>query len=620
MDNLSRSAQPVELDLASHKGRTPLELLGRTAFPPIGDLPYLLTLPGYGFYWFRLGLDIELPLRHEERVPLAELPVLVMPDGWQTFSSTATDPRDVRRLMAERTTAQLLRDVLPTYIASQRWFAAKGTAIERVTVLEQGEWNTDLGSWLLMVLEVHCTGVATQGYFLPLAVAWDERGAEGRLSALRPWTVARVRRQARMGILFDAFADEAFIRALVAMSAKPLELPFGSGRLRFVPTSAYQSLAGEALGAHVQLPRVEQNNPSAMLGGKLFVKGYRPLHLGVNAALEMGRFLTEVSPFPHIAPVAGALEYRHAEGHTRSLALVQGYVENEGDAWSYTLAYLERFLGGCLSEHRESCGPVGEGSHHVYLTLIRTVGRRTAGLHQALARATGDPAFDPEPVRPEDVAAWLSRVGQDVGMTLDRLERQTPVLPTTLQAAAERLAGLREMILSRLLTLNFVGLEAAKTRCHGDLHLGQVLLAGDDVVFVGFEGDPARPLAERRSKHSPLRDVAGMLRSFDYAASSALNRGTQERPSEADTLRAFAQGWRHEVSEAFLESYRAEAAGCATFPRDPTHARDLIQLFTLEKAFYEIRYEMDHRPDWIALPLEGVLEMLEHQRLDRRSL
>ncbi|MCA1851445.1 MAG: hypothetical protein LC647_03350, partial [Beggiatoa sp.] len=311
-------------------------------------------------------------------------------------------------------------------------------------------------------------------------------------------------------------------------------------------------------------------------------------------------------------------------GHIRSLALVQGYVENEGDAWSYTLAYLERFLGGCYGDDRESGGPtpknVGEGLHHIYLTLIRNLGRRTAGLHQALARATGDPAFDPEPVRPEDVTAWLSRIGRDIGMTLDRLERQIPVLPTTLQAAAERLAGLREMLLGRLQTLDFVGLEAAKTRYHGDFHLGQVLLAGDDVVFVGFEGEAGRPLAERRSKHSPLRDVAGMLRSFDYVAATALNRCAQERPSEADTLRAFAEGWRHEVSEAFLESYQAEALGSASFPRDPTHARDLIQLFTLEKAFYELRYEMDHRPDWIALPLEGLLEMLAHQLVDRRSL
>ncbi len=621
VDNLSRSAQPVELDLASHKGRTPLELLGRTAFPPIGDLPYLLTLPGYGFYWFRLGPDTELPLRHEERGPLAELPVLVMLDGWQTFSATATDPRDVRRLMAVRTTAQLLRDVLPAYIASQRWFAAKGAAIERVTVLEQGEWKTDLGSWLLLVLEVHGTGVA--GYFLPLAVAWDERGAEERLSALRPWTVARVRRQARMGILFDAFGDQAFIKALVAAMAKPHALPFGSGHLQFFPTSAYQSLAGEALGAHVELPRVEQSNSSAVLGGKLFVKGYRRLHVGINAEVEMGRFLTEAMPFPHIASVAGALEYRHAEGHTHSLALVQGYVENQGDAWSYTLAYLERFLGGCSSEHRESCGPTpkngGEGSHPVYLTLVRTLGRRTAGLHQTLVRATGDPAFDPDPVRPEDVAAWLSRVQQDVHVTLDRLERQTPVLPTTLQAAAERLVGLREMLLSRLSALSLDRLEAAKTRYHGDLHLGQVLLAGDDVVFVDFEGEPARPLAERRNKHSPLRDVAGMLRSFDYAAAEALTLRTRERPDDSVVLRDLTDTWRREVSEAYWESYRSEAGGCASFPRDPAHAQDLIKLFTLEKALYELRYEMDHRPDWIALPLEALLGLLEHHLVERRE-
>ena len=243
--NLSRTAQPVELDLSEFKTRVPVELLGRTSFPPIGELPYLLTLKGYGYYGFRLATDVEVPYWHEERLARRELPVLVMTEGWLTFSGGRAGAGSVKRAMATRTQSQLQREVLAPYLTSKRWFAAKGRDIQRIDILEQGEWNSPDGSWLMALLDVHCEGIEPQTYFLPLAIAWEDDTAEDKLQALAPWTLAKVRQKARVGILYGAFGDDRFCRALVHGMQSGLTLPLGHGKAQFrarapSPTSPQQ--------------------------------------------------------------------------------------------------------------------------------------------------------------------------------------------------------------------------------------------------------------------------------------------------------------------------------------------------------------------------------------------
>jgi len=610
--NLSRTAQPVELDLSAYKGCVPVELMGRSSFPPIGELPYLLTLKGYGYYGFRLATDAEVPYWHEEHLIRSELPVLVMVEGWRTFAGSKDGASAVREAIASKTRTQLQQEVLAPYLTSKRWFAAKGHAIERIELIEQGEWDSEGGHWLLTLIEVHCANIEPQWYFLPLAIAWDDGGSAERLQSLAPFTLAKVRQKARVGILYGAFGDDRFCRALVRGIADGLTLPFGKGNAEFRATRAYAALA-DGIDAPVRHPALEQSNTAVYFGDRLFLKGYRRLQPGTNPELEVGRFLTEKEPFCNIVPVAGAIEYRRPDGQVMTLALLQGYVDNQGTGWNFTVDYLERFFDEHLSNSSKPAGEENGGVHAFYLTLMDTLGRRTAELHQAFARQTGDAAFDPEPIQAGDLTAWLEQIEHDITATCARLEQRCDSFPENLRDACTQLLSRRAALLEMVRRQPLPHISASKTRHHGDYHLGQVLLAQNDFIITDFEGEPSRKMEERSAKLSPLRDLAGMLRSFGYAAAVAVSHATTERPGDRASLGPLAQAWVNVASTAFLNGYRANIAGCSSWPADPDHADWLMEIFQIEKALYELRYELDNRPEWLSIPLYGLLRFITPQ-------
>ncbi len=601
--NLARSAQPVELDLAAYQGRVPVEMLGRTSFPPIGDLPYFLTLPGYGFYWFRLAEEAEAPPWHKDLLPSRELPVMVLFAGWRSFFPEQMEP--ARRAMAEKLRRALEREILPGFIAGQRWFAAKGEHIERVEVREYVHWSKDRDHGLLTRVDVHLAGLAQQSYFLPLAIAWE---TEEQGPAVAPYVLAKVRQQARIGMLCDALADPVFCEALVVAMGQNVELPWGQGRLRFTCTAAYGMLARETALREIRLPAMAGTNTTAILGERLFLKVYRRLQSGTSMELEIGRFLTEVSPFANVAPLVGAVEYQDADGKSYTLGLLQGAVANQGDAWTYTLDYLERYLEGARLQAPETGAAQVEEVHGPYLLMMRTLGRRTGELHQAFAKPSGDSAFDPEPIERPHVRAWGARVRADLLATLKLLRRHRALIPESLHAECGSLFEARKRLAAHLATLARSVPKAVKTRYHGDYHLGQVLLAENDFIIVDFEGEPARPVQERRAKHSPLRDVAGMLRSFDYAAQAVLKRLAVDDGEDAG-LGRLVEAWERSAKDAFLAGYKAGIEGCPSYPNVPADAHALLDLFTLEKALYELRYELENRPEWIDIPLRGLIRV-----------
>ena len=603
--NLSRSAQPVELDLAVFKGRVPVELLGRTPFPPIDELPYQMTLNGYGKLAFRLATDVEVPYWHEERVLAPELPVLVLTEGWLTFSGGRSAATTVRRAIAAATSDQLQNKVLGPYLNNTRWFAGKGHAISRIELKVQGELTTENGSWLLTVIEVHGDDRPPQLYFLPLAIAWENANSDEKILSLMPWALARVRQKERTGLLYGAFSDDRFCRALLAAIRQNLTLPFGKGRIEF---RAFQALADQACDADapVHHPALEQSNTAVYFGDQLFLKAYRRLQTGTNPEVEIGRFLTEQSPFAHSVPVVGAIEFCRDDGQTQTLAILQTYVDNQGSLWNFAVDYLERFLADQAGEP-----PLVVASPHAYfLELMSLLGQRTAELHLAFARSTGNPAFEPEPITADDLAAWSAQLRDEAVATLDALEKRRGALGDELRAAADRLLALRQVLLDRISPAALAAIVAAKMRYHGDYHLGQVLRVGEDFVITDFEGEPARTLEERSQKHSPLRDVAGMLRSFSYVASVAANHATLERPADRRRLGPLVRNWEQQTSEAFRQGYREAIAECPAWPAVPGAADRLIEFFVVEKALYELRYEMNNRPDWLSIPLFSLLRLV----------
>ncbi|UCE32910.1 MAG: maltose alpha-D-glucosyltransferase, partial [Burkholderiales bacterium] len=481
--NLSRSAQPVELNLARFRGRVPVEMLGRTSFPPIGELPYLLTLPAHGFYWFRLAQDVPEPAWHEEWLPREDLPLLVLFDGWTSLFRDRVVPWRIR--MAEKTREQFEHEVLPRFLEHQRWFAGKGEALDRVELTEYAILEDTDRSWMAALLEVAgAAGPST--YFVPMSLVWGDP-EDAAVRALGPAIMAKVRQQGEVGVLADAVADESFCRTVVRSIRDGHEMMFSEGVARFVPGRAFAEIAGDDIETlEVHRGPGHSSNAIAMIGDRMFLKLYRRIQPGVNPEVEIGRFLTDVAKFPNCVPVAGEIEYTDGHGRTMTLGVLQAYVQNQGDGWDYTVEYLERFL----EAHRLT--EPAEHAHGAYLALIHTLGMRIGELHRALADGHGDPAFEPEPIGPADIDGWCASARQETLQTLDMLQAQLDALePETAPLARSVLAGRSELLAC---TEECRGVDGPlmRTRHHGDLHLGQVLLVNNDFVITDFEGEPAR--------------------------------------------------------------------------------------------------------------------------------
>ncbi|MGE0384491.1 MAG: maltose alpha-D-glucosyltransferase [Gammaproteobacteria bacterium] len=602
--NVSRSAQPVELDLARFKGRVPIEMTGRQPFPPIGDLPYLLTLAAHGFYWFRLAADAPPPDWHEERGTADDLPSIVLFDEWNSFFRERAVPWRIG--MAERTRARFENEVLPQFVARQRWYAAKGEPARNARIVDSVRLDfpdAPQGGWLLVQTEV-AGAAGTARYLVPLALLWEGRDDE-RIRQLGPAALAKVRQQAKTGLLADAGADPALCHAVVEAIGAGREISGPGGILRFVPTAAFARLAGTDREALNPVRAIGQSsNTVVMLGERLFVKWYRRLRAGENLELEMGRHLTEVAGFEHCVPVAGSVDHVAQDGTVRTLALVQGFVANQGDAWSATVDHV----AGVLEASRDYVERAVDDASGGFLDLMGTLGRRTAEMHAALSRITGNPAFDPESVSAEDVDGWIRGVRAEAAVSIELLAARLGDLDPGLVDGARRLVAVDPA--GAIGNGAQLPLDALKTRTHGDYHLGQVLMVRNDFVIIDFEGEPDREIADRRRKQSPLRDVAGMLRSFDYARQAALLRVVHPQAGR-DTLDAVAAEWGRRVREAYLRIYRDTAIARGLF-RNADHFESLaplLRLFEIEKAFYELRYELTHRPDWAAVPVSGLMRL-----------
>jgi maltose alpha-D-glucosyltransferase/alpha-amylase len=332
--------------------------------------------------------------------------------------------------------------------------------------------------------------------------------------------------------------------------------------------------------------------------------------------------------------VTGSLEYRSEIGEPRTLAILQGFVPNEGDAWRYTLDSLERYFERAVARIgdatnlplperpilalvEEKIPPPAHEAIGTYLETARLLGERTAQLHLALVSEPDDPIFSPEPFTPFYQRSLYQSMRNLKAQVFQVLRRSLRDLPAPARAEAQRVLDLDAEILKRFRAVVDRKIGAVRTRIHGDYHLGQVLHTGKDFVIIDFEGEPARPLSERRIKRSPLRDVCGMLRSFHYAVQSALQRRVeagQARTEDLPRLEPWARLWHGWVSSAFLKKYLRVSGKAAFLPRGRGDLAVLLNAYLLEKAIYELGYELNNRPSWVRVPLQGILNLVEGSR------
>ena len=610
--NLSRFVQAAELDLSQFKGRVPVELFGQTDFPPIGDLPYFITLGPHGFYWFKLENVAAAKPSAPEEVPL---PSLEVGGAWE--------------LVLTRGGKSPLEKILPGYINRCRWFGGKSRRIRAVSLGEPIAVPVASQEAQMIAVEVSYTDGEPEAYLLPLAFVTGDRAGEVQQTVPQS-VIARLKTkpagEATEGLLIDALYDRAFLSVLLDAIARRRSFKSKTGEILAVPSKFFRVLRGPYESAlEPAVVRREQSNTSVVYGERLILKIFRRLQDGINPDLEIGRFLSEKTSFEHVPKVAGSLELRR-NNNAGTIGILQSWVRNEGDAWRYTLDHLADFFETCstlTALPADLCRPqlhmvdfiereVPQAARETigtYLGSAALLGRRTGELHLALAGDRTDPDFAPEVFTPFYRRAVYQSMRTLADRTLATLRDLLKNLPEGERGEAEQVLALKNEILNRFRFLVDQKISAARIRVHGDYHLGQVLFTGKDFVITDFEGEPAQPIGERRSKRSPLRDVAGMLRSFDYAALTTLKSG-EFRAEHLKQFSAAAHGWVFWVSVVFLQSYLGMSRGGGFLPASAQELKSLLDLFLLQKAIYELNYELNNRPDWIGVPLRGILGIM----------
>ena len=622
--NVSRSAQAVELELSEFAGRMPVEMIGGSMFPAIGALPYVLTLQPYGFFWFMLAAEAELPTWH-----------VAAPEALPDYM-TLVVRKDIDELVNGPSRKQLENDILPSYLQKRRWFSQKDGKVGPVRIALCTEMPRDGRPLVLVEIETRGRGNAPpERYQLPFGFFGEDESTSALPQQL---ALARVRRGRQVGFLTDAFALSEFAHHIVKMLCQGTRIASAEGEMRFDSTALLQEVMPALIAARVpggvRWLSAEQSNSSLVIGDAAVLKVIRRVASGINPEAEITRLLTERG-FANTSPLLGEVSRVTDDGTPHLLIVLQKFVHNQGDAWQWTLNVLTRVFGqvtvsmpalpaatngttsSAASEHaRETTESVEEQALAELQVAAGVLGKRLGELHAVLAQDCDDEAFKPIRVDATMARHWGEAAVRQIDTAMDVLERKLAAndgdgrLIDGEREAATDLVARRDALKAGAIKLAAKGAGSMATRIHGDFHLGQVLVTQGDAVIIDFEGEPAKPLAERRDKMSPLRDVAGLLRSLEYAAAMGLKSGPSDVGDAGEKKKQeIVARYLPAAKQAFLATYREEAARIGHQWQDRDGEAALLALFTFEKAAYELCYEAANRPTWIGVPLAGIVDL-----------
>jgi maltose alpha-D-glucosyltransferase/alpha-amylase len=612
--NFSHHVQLAELELGDYAGYVPAEVFSQNPFPRIRkDEDYVINVGGHECFWFQLRPAKEYAEEEETAVPELALGGR----DWSSFSDALREG--------------LEEQVLGRYISEARWYRGKGSRIRRTSIADRLSVGTgEQKSWILFV-RVVATDDSTGTYVLPVSYALRE-GAEHLQSELPSAVLCAVRMGDAPGVLFDAIYDESFREQLLHFLLSKRKMKGEAGELAVDRGRNTSRLARDLREQHDGVPsrvlRAEQSNSAILYRDKFFFKLYRKIEEGTNPDAELTRFLSERKRFGNVPRFLSEMQYvRPGRTHSASasLGLLVEFVQNEGDAWSYTADFVERYFDRILVglEHAPD-RPSGlpslfdvdfdtvpdwfvELADGFYLQMIHLLGQRTGEMHLALSSETTDKDFEPEPFSrhyQRSVYQSLRSLLRRVLASVRRVGKQAE--DERLRADIDRLLEKENTVLRHFARITGRRIEAKKIRVHGDYHLGQVLFTGRDFVIIDLEGEPARSLGERRLKYSAFRDVAGMIRSFHYAIYSRYLQYAEMRPEDAERLGQWIDAWYTYVSGVFLQGYMETVRGTGFVPKEREDLETVLDVFLLEKAVYEVGYEINNRPAWLKIPLQGI--------------
>lgn len=615
--NLSHSPQAVNLELTNYVGYVPQEIMSKNNFPPVHDHPYLLTLGGYGYFLFQLKKQ-EDPFILSEPKQTTEL---LTTKTWLQFPDYNCEQ-------------QLEREILPAFLPRCRWFGEKALTIQKVEIVENIPIPID-GLMHLFILEISYLEGSSSRYLLPVSLAIYEKASQ--ILDLHPESIiGKIRIRGIAGFVYDGVYDDKFARYLLRMIGQRKKLKGRTGELSAYVAKGFRNvIAKQWQGKNeeeipTQLLKAEQSNTSIIYDNLFILKLYRKLEEGISVDIEMVRYLTEQARFPYTPSFTGSIEYQRDQNEPTALCMLQEYVLNQGDAWLYTRQNINTFFDNILAHKPDAAAfstaqqlslfelatnPLPpafvELAGDVYLDMISLLGKRTGEMHLALARPTHDPAFRVERFTTLYQRALYQAMRVEVRRTLQLLAKQLYSLPWEIQEQSGMVLAAENVLLAELKRITQKKLSAAKIRVHGDYHLGQVIFTGRDFVIIDFEGEPARALSERRLKRSPLRDVVGMIRSFHYAVYSLYYERKNEQISDWNSLQNWLEIWFYYISGRFLQAYLSTVKDSTLLPEDVADFNLLLNAFQIEKSLYELSYELNNRPDWLLIPIKGILQIVK---------
>lgn len=617
--NLSRFSQPVELDLSDFKEYIPVEIFSRNKFPRITNKQYLFTMAPHAYEWFLL--------RKPESVEFGE----GMPDKDIMAIKDWTELFKPKSLNA-------LENVLPGYLNTCRWFGGKARVIQNISVVKNANVPMESSKGAFLILEISYNEGLNELYQLPVSFIAKEY-SEFLSRNFSQGIIAPMKIDDQSGYLYDAVYNEAFRKSLFQIMVSKrkaketaAELLGGAGK------EAIQLWKQSKKDVKSRVLNAEQSNTSIIYEKDFFFKLYRKLDAALNPDLEITRFLTEEANFPNVPQYAGALELKSGKSENMVLGMMQSLVENQGDAWTYMGDVVRRYFERVLIEQKDTKSiPAMRGSLvkpvsyekipdkiKNYLGGVATersalLGIRTAEMHLALASDNDNKDFKPEPFSLHYQRSVYSSLQSSVRGTFQVLDKNLKKLDEQVRVEAEEVRGMRKDILKCMQQIYAHKIDTMKIRTHGDYHLGQVLFTGKDFIILDFEGEPARTYSERRLKRSPLRDVAGMIRSAHYAAYNGLFRTEAFTKGEAEYLDDWAEQWYHYMSGAFMRAYIDRCKGSNFLPDNAEDLDILLQTFLLEKAVYELGYELNNRPGWSIIPIKGIKYIMSRYYEDEKK-
>jgi maltose alpha-D-glucosyltransferase/alpha-amylase len=610
--NLSRFSQAAELDLSAYKGFTPVEVFSQSKFPNIKEDLYLFTMGPNAYHWFIVkNENVQSAQAADTEKPILNL------NTWESLFETANQQ-------------QLESKVLIGYVKTCRWFGGKARTIQRIKILDNIEVPFGKDKAALLIAEVSYTEGLPELYQLPVAFATGDLEKKLRDNCPKG-VIATIAVKDAKGILYDAVYNDEFQQALFVMMAKKRRIrDKGEAELVFYADKATEALLKQKGGKITsKLLSAEQSNTSITYENSFFMKLYRKLDRVINPDLEITKYLTEKTDFTYIPKFVGAIEHQIPRQAPIVLGMMLDLIPNQGDAWEYIGDSLQRYFERVLiqPDFKILGQPVGSLSQPAsfedmpevlqnliggaYVERVRLLGQRTAEMHLALAAHPQEKNFEPEGFSLHYQRSVYSSLQSLVRGSYHSLDKNIKNLPAATRKEAEEVLGMKSEVLKNMQRIFARKIETNKIRIHGDYHLGQVLFTGKDFVIIDFEGEPARSFSERRLKRSPLRDVAGMIRSFHYAAYHALLQQTSIRPDDSVYMEKWAEQWYHYVSGFFLTAYLEKVQGKDFIPAKKEDFDMLMQVFLLEKAIYELNYELNNRPDWVIIPIRGVKYIMD---------